>query len=179
MHDLTLLGIAAMWLCRGERSRAVTTVFGSLDVGSAVGLMLCPPLISNFGWPSVFWVFAIMGLVWSLFWPRLRPEDPDPRMAPPPPPSGGPLCLQGQSCACQYCTAFETYARDARHSWTASAILHAGDCKDLQPGFQSMTGRAGQTSRSLEILLSSAAWTCCTCASVACIWSLNGHTPAC
>lgn len=32
-------------LCRNERARAVTTVFGGLDVGSAVGLLLCGPLI--------------------------------------------------------------------------------------------------------------------------------------
>ncbi|KAK9805726.1 hypothetical protein WJX73_002411 [Symbiochloris irregularis] len=82
--------VIARLIPEGERSRAVTTVFGALDVGSAVGLMLCPPLIANFGWPSVFWIFAALGLFWSAFWPRLRPDEPDPRLAPPPPPSGKP-----------------------------------------------------------------------------------------
>ncbi len=63
--------------CRGERARAVTAVFGSLDVGSVIGLLVCGPLIRTFGWPSVFYLFALLGLVWCLLWPLLKPEDPD------------------------------------------------------------------------------------------------------
>ena len=66
----------------------MTTVFGALDVGSAVGLLLCPPLIRTFGWPSVFWIFAIIGLVWSCVWPTLKPGQPDPDS--PPQPVGAP-----------------------------------------------------------------------------------------
>ncbi len=66
---------------RGERARAVTTVFGSLDLGSAIGLLICGPLINAFGWPSVFWLFALLGLAWCLAWPLVRPEEPDPAVA--------------------------------------------------------------------------------------------------
>eukprot|EP00884_Botryococcus_braunii_P007563 jgi/Botrbrau1/16808/Bobra.150_2s0035.1 len=58
-----------------ERARAVTTVFGSLDVGSAVGLLTCGPLIRAYGWPSVFYLFAIAGLAWCLAWPLFKPEQ--------------------------------------------------------------------------------------------------------
>ena len=68
---------------RGERARAVTTVFGSLDLGSAIGLLICGPLIRNLGWPSVFYLFAALGLVWSLAWPLLKPEQPDASLAAP------------------------------------------------------------------------------------------------
>lgn len=61
-----------------ERARAVTTVFGGLDVGSAVGLLLCGPLIHYFGWQSVFYLFAVLGLVWCAVWPLCRPEEQDP-----------------------------------------------------------------------------------------------------
>jgi predicted MFS family arabinose efflux permease len=61
-------------LCRRERARAVTTVFGGLDVGSAVGLLLCGPLIRWFGWQSVFYLFAVLGLVWCLAWPLFKPD---------------------------------------------------------------------------------------------------------
>lgn len=61
-----------------ERARAVTAVFGGLDVGSAVGLLLCGPLIYWFGWQSVFYLFAVLGLVWCLLWPLCRPEQQDP-----------------------------------------------------------------------------------------------------
>jgi MFS family permease len=62
---------------RQERARAVTTVFGGLDVGSAVGLLLCGPLIRWFGWQSVFYLFAVLGFVWCLLWPLCRPEEKD------------------------------------------------------------------------------------------------------
>ena len=74
-------------LSRRERSQAVTTVFGSLDVGSAIGLLACPPLIRMFGWSSVFSIFAIIGLVWCAIWPTLNPERTDRASPPPPPPS--------------------------------------------------------------------------------------------
>ncbi|KIZ04724.1 putative anion transporter 6 [Monoraphidium neglectum] len=61
-----------------ERSRAVTTVWGGLDVGSAVGLLLSGPLIRLYGWPSVFYLFAVLGGVWCLFWPMFQPELEDP-----------------------------------------------------------------------------------------------------
>jgi ACS family sodium-dependent inorganic phosphate cotransporter len=60
-----------------ERARAVTTVFGGLDVGSAVGLLLCGPLIYYFGWESVFYLFAVLGFLWCLAWPLCNPEQQD------------------------------------------------------------------------------------------------------
>ena len=72
-----LLMCACHVTCRRERSRAVTAVFGGLDVGSAVGLVLCGPLIKHVGWPSVFYLFAGLGLLWTLLFPRLKPDEPD------------------------------------------------------------------------------------------------------
>ena len=81
-----------LYASRGERARAVTTVFGSLDLGSAIGLLICGPLINAFGWPSVFWLFALLGLAWCALWPLVRPEDPDPavRRGTSPAPASGP-----------------------------------------------------------------------------------------
>lgn len=45
-----------------ERSRAVAFVFGGLSVGSVAGLLLAPPLIQNFGWESVFYLFGLLGV---------------------------------------------------------------------------------------------------------------------
>jgi MFS transporter, ACS family, solute carrier family 17 (sodium-dependent inorganic phosphate cotransporter), other len=67
--------------CRRERARAVTVVFGSLDIGSAVGLVICGPLIATAGWPSVFYLFAVLGLAWCLWWPLLKPESSDPAVS--------------------------------------------------------------------------------------------------
>ncbi|XP_059637862.1 probable anion transporter 6, chloroplastic [Cornus florida] len=49
-----------------ERSRAVSFVFGGLSVGSVMGLLLAPPLIQNFGWESVFYIFGFFGIAWFL-----------------------------------------------------------------------------------------------------------------
>ncbi|KAJ7957717.1 Major facilitator [Quillaja saponaria] len=49
-----------------ERSRAVAFVFGGLSVGSVLGLLLAPPLIQNFGWESVFYIFGFVGVAWFL-----------------------------------------------------------------------------------------------------------------
>lgn len=57
-----------------ERSSAVTTVWGGLDIGSAVGLLLSGPLIRMYGWPSVFYLFAVLGGIWCLAWPLVNPE---------------------------------------------------------------------------------------------------------
>ena len=80
-------------------------MFGSLDVGSAVGLLVCGPLIHAFGWPSVFYLFAALGLVWSAAWPLLKPEQADPDVPAPPPSSspsvsGATLTRGGQKALC-------------------------------------------------------------------------------
>ncbi|XP_077222243.1 phosphate transporter 4;5 [Tasmannia lanceolata] len=49
-----------------ERSRAVAFVFGGLSVGSVLGLLFAPPLIQNFGWESVFYIFGSLGILWCL-----------------------------------------------------------------------------------------------------------------
>ena len=49
-------------------------MFGSLDVGAALGLVICGPLIRAAGWPSVFYAFAAIGLLWCVLWPLLQPE---------------------------------------------------------------------------------------------------------
>ncbi|PWZ13267.1 putative anion transporter 6, chloroplastic [Zea mays] len=49
-----------------ERSRAVAVVFGGLSFGSVLGLLFAPPIIQNFGWESVFYIFGLLGIVWCL-----------------------------------------------------------------------------------------------------------------
>ncbi|OAY46999.1 probable anion transporter 6, chloroplastic isoform X1 [Manihot esculenta] len=58
-----------------ERSRAVAFVFGGLSVGSVMGLLLAPPLIQNFGWESVFYIFGFLGLAWFLAFQYLKEEQ--------------------------------------------------------------------------------------------------------
>lgn len=74
--------VLAKIMPRTERSRAVSLVWGGLDVGSVIGLLACGPLIRGYGWPSVFYLFAVLGLVWCFFWPMIKPEGkPSPLVA--------------------------------------------------------------------------------------------------
>ncbi|KAK1389446.1 Phosphate transporter 45 [Heracleum sosnowskyi] len=59
-----------------ERSRAVSFVFGGLSVGSVAGLLLAPPLIQNFGWESVFYLFGLFGVAWFLGFQLVTEEQP-------------------------------------------------------------------------------------------------------
>ena len=36
--------------------------------------------MQHYGWPSVFYVFAVLGLAWAAVWPLVRPETRDPVM---------------------------------------------------------------------------------------------------
>ena len=57
-------------------------MFGSLDIGSAVGLVVCGPLINAAGWPAVFYLFGALGLLWCAGWPLLKPESQDSTVEP-------------------------------------------------------------------------------------------------
>jgi ACS family sodium-dependent inorganic phosphate cotransporter len=57
-----------------ERARAVSLVWGGLDLGSVVGLLIAPFLIAAAGWQSVFYVFALLGFAWCALWPVAQPH---------------------------------------------------------------------------------------------------------
>ena len=57
-----------------ERARAVSVVWGGLDLGSVIGLLIAPVLIAWAGWQSVFYVFAALGFAWCAAWPAAQPH---------------------------------------------------------------------------------------------------------
>jgi ACS family sodium-dependent inorganic phosphate cotransporter len=72
--------VVARLIPQAERSSAVAYVFGGLDLGSVIGLLLCGHLIESYGWSSVFYIFAALGLTWAVAWPLVQPEQRDPVM---------------------------------------------------------------------------------------------------
>lgn len=56
--------VIARTVPRSERSRAVAIVFGGLNAGSVLGLLLAPELIEAYGWQSVFILFGLAGVGW-------------------------------------------------------------------------------------------------------------------
>lgn len=67
--------IVAKTIPQHERGRAISTIFGGLHIGSILGLVLAPPLIKALGWPSVFYAFGALGLVWIVAFEKLL-SDP-------------------------------------------------------------------------------------------------------
>lgn len=59
---------------QNERSTAVSMVFGGLHVGSILGLLAAPYLITHFGWETVFLVFGAAGLFWVLWFEQLMAD---------------------------------------------------------------------------------------------------------
>lgn len=53
--------MVARVIAKNERSRAISFIFSGLHVGSLLGLLVAPPLIENFGWETVFYIFGIAG----------------------------------------------------------------------------------------------------------------------
>jgi len=65
--------LLATYVPKKLRARAVTTVFGGMELGNALGLLICGPLMQSSGWASVFYGFAALGFVWCAFWPFFSP----------------------------------------------------------------------------------------------------------
>lgn len=50
-----------------ERARATSIIFGGLNMGTIVGLLISPMFIQAFGWESVFYAFGGLGILWVVF----------------------------------------------------------------------------------------------------------------
>ncbi|CAG8610657.1 3146_t:CDS:2, partial [Racocetra persica] len=69
--------LISKWFPPQERTRAVSTV----SVATFIGMVIAMPISnllssSQFGWKSIFWVFSIIGFIWSVFWYFYGKSDP-------------------------------------------------------------------------------------------------------
>ncbi|KAJ8901650.1 hypothetical protein NDN08_003857 [Rhodosorus marinus] len=60
--------IISTWIPPNERSRSLSLIYSGMYMGSVIGLLTCPFLIQSFGWPSVFYVFGLIGIGWYGLW---------------------------------------------------------------------------------------------------------------
>ncbi|XP_077994605.1 vesicular glutamate transporter 2-like [Glandiceps talaboti] len=70
-------GMWSHWAPPMERSRLVTLSFSGSYAGAVVGLPLSGFLTDFAGWPSVFYVYGVLGIIWSIFWFFIIHEKPD------------------------------------------------------------------------------------------------------
>ena len=91
----------------------MTAVFGSLDVGAALGLVICGPLIRVAGWPAVFYLFAGLGAIWCVLWPLVQPEREGSVVAEHPPAASSRSSVDEAGAACQWLQKLVSWVLDA------------------------------------------------------------------
>jgi MFS family permease len=74
----TTVAVLARWVPRAERASVNGIVTSASNWAPVVFLPFAAFLVTNYGWPSTFYVFAAIGLAWAIVWllvARDRPED--------------------------------------------------------------------------------------------------------
>lgn len=64
------------WAPPLERSKLATISFSGPFAGTVLGMPLSGVISQSLGWPWVFYIFGIFGVVWSFFWFMLITDSP-------------------------------------------------------------------------------------------------------
>ncbi|VEN58566.1 unnamed protein product [Callosobruchus maculatus] len=64
------------WAPPLERSRLATIGFSGSYFGTVVSMPVCSYLASTLGWPSIFYCFGTIGLIWCTIWMTVIKESP-------------------------------------------------------------------------------------------------------
>lgn len=64
------------WVPVSERSRSLSLVYSGMFIGSIMGLSLSPAMIASMGWPSVFYIFGSLGVLWYTAWSSKAASTP-------------------------------------------------------------------------------------------------------
>ena len=62
--------VVSRWFPPQQRARAQGIVFLASRLGGALSPLLVLPLLANWGWRSVFYVFSLLGVIWAAWWWR-------------------------------------------------------------------------------------------------------------
>ncbi len=90
------------WVPVRERSRSLALVYSGMFIGSILGLGCSPTLIQALGWPSVFYIFGSLGIVWFIVWRNRAASTPseDPELSAPEKVRCGGGRLRMVACGC-------------------------------------------------------------------------------
>ncbi|KAK0152315.1 Vesicular glutamate transporter 3 [Merluccius polli] len=69
-------GMWAKWAPPLERSRLATTSFCGSYAGAVIAMPLAGILVQYVGWPSVFYIYGVFGIIWYTFWLLLAYGSP-------------------------------------------------------------------------------------------------------
>jgi ACS family sodium-dependent inorganic phosphate cotransporter len=65
------------WSPAAERSRLLAIVVSGATIGAPGGLMLSGFIVESSGWPTAFYLFGVLGLIWAAYWFRLAQDEPN------------------------------------------------------------------------------------------------------
>ncbi|KAK7151967.1 hypothetical protein R3I94_008337 [Phoxinus phoxinus] len=69
-------GMWSKWAPPMERSRLATTSFCGSYAGAVIAMPLAGILVQYVGWPSVFYIYGVFGIIWYIFWLLLAYNSP-------------------------------------------------------------------------------------------------------
>lgn len=67
----------AYWAPENERSRMISLAFCGIYFGTVISNMASGALAVNYGWPSIFYVFGGVGLIWCCIWAIIVRKSPE------------------------------------------------------------------------------------------------------
>lgn len=79
MHFPAVHSLVSRWFPPHEQTRAISFAWTGIAVGNVVALLLSTWITARWGWPMVFYSFALLGGVWLLAWLALVKKDPEKR----------------------------------------------------------------------------------------------------
>jgi MFS family permease len=77
VHFPAVHSIAARWTVASERSRAIALYVSGVSFGTAVALLASPMIVLSLGWPAVFYISGVLGVVWLLAWLLKAADAPE------------------------------------------------------------------------------------------------------
>ena len=68
VHFPTVHSLAARWTIASERSRAISLYVSGVSFGTAAALLASPMIVLTLGWPAVFYISGVLGVIWLVAW---------------------------------------------------------------------------------------------------------------
>lgn len=56
------------WVPEAERSRSMGLLASGIPLGTLFALTTTGWIVTRYGWPSVFYIFGLFGVIWAAFW---------------------------------------------------------------------------------------------------------------
>lgn len=69
-------GVIARWFPKAEHAEAQGFVWGASRLGGALAPLVLVPIERRWGWPSIFWLLGLLGVIWSIAWWLWFRDDP-------------------------------------------------------------------------------------------------------